>query len=580
LTTAMMMTMMMTTTAVVAAAIMVLGVTIATLPLAFALEAAATVGNGNGNDNGNGNGNGAGVQQQIQQKVQQQKQQIQPEAYQQRLVDWIRKDPKGFFHPSILFKRLGSDGNSGPYAMHITQDIPKGTPLIVLPRKYVLDSSHNGIQYDKDDDYSQIMCVTVARMVNEYDKQYYDDGDNDNDEQSSSSSFYAPYLSYLFDETVGGTSRGLLPTSWSQKAKDTLYLILDTDWDGDGGAGSVLEPQDFEIESVFEACDIDMILGGDGDDDDDDDDDYYYEEDKQWAEDANLFLEARGWYDKLIPVVDMLNHINGPAKNVEVTHIINDSNDIAAYASRDISAGEQLQYSYSECMDSTCDFGAIKYSYDTQDIFKDYGFVELYPRRWSLGGIPGGNEEDDEDDGYHGEYEQEEFQELVVEITTSSDDDDCNNDDDDDDDHDDHKNGTTCKQQQEKKVFKWIFETPNDSSILWITEQLARLKSIESQVREGIDELQKEQINDTTNNNSSNNNNHNIEHEMDTILEFYNGYVEVLELALEHKDDPVAITREDFDTELEELFESRKSMRDIRNHKLLLELELELELDE
>merc|ERR1712238_324062 len=107
-----------------------------------------------------------------------------------------------------------------------------------------------------------------------------------------------------------------------------------------------------------------------------------------------------------------------------------------------IQAGEQLQNSYSECMDEDCDYGEIKYTYLTPHILKDYGFVELYPRRWSLGGGGGGG-------GHKG---------LIGEI-----------------DEDPLNNG--------KKTFQWIFETPNQKDIERLTHQLQRLQKMEEKVR-------------------------------------------------------------------------------------------------
>jgi len=150
----------------------------------------------------------------------------QPEAYQQRLVDWIRAGPNGYFHPSIVWKRLGPDGKSGSYAMHTTEDLPKGTTLMVVPRSYVIDSFKT---------YSP--CVTVARMLEEF-------------ETKGDESLFAPYLSYLFDDTAGGTSPGLLPASWSNQGQDLLSFILDKN--ANGGRG--LEPKRFEQPSVFEKC--------------------------------------------------------------------------------------------------------------------------------------------------------------------------------------------------------------------------------------------------------------------------------------------------------------------------------------
>lgn len=373
----------------------------------------------------------------------------QPEAYQQRLVDWVRSGENGFFHPKVVWKRLGGNG---PYAMHTTVDIPKGTNLLVVPRSHVIDSFKTFNE-----------CVTVARMINEY--------------QMGDKSFFAPYLSYLFDDTTGGTSAGLLPSSWSQRGKDILISIL----------GDELEPFNFEQPSVFKKCgenfraELEHEVMVD-------------EELRQQAEDAFMFWVSRSWTDKMVPILDMYNHRNGASLNVESTSAHNNAADITAYAVRDIKAGEQLQNTYSECMDHDCDFGEIKYDYLTAQIFADYGFVELYPRRWKL---------------------DSENQEIIAEVDQ------------------DLETG--------KKSFKWIFETPSDGTIAWITVQLERLKRIAPQSANIIGKHKHEWVGAKHNN---------IEHEADSMTELLEGYLEVLQMALKHKDDPVGVTEEEFAEEL------------------------------
>ena len=71
----------------------------------------------------------------------------------------------------------------------------------------------------------------------------------------------------------------------------------------------------------------------------------------------------------MIPVIDMFNHRNGHHKNVEMTNaddsLLESSNKtMVAYALRDIKAGEQLVYTYNECLDTSCDYGGIKYVSD------------------------------------------------------------------------------------------------------------------------------------------------------------------------------------------------------------------------
>jgi len=52
--------------------------------------------------------------------------------------------------------------------------------------------------------------------------------------QKSDDSFFAPYLSYLFDETIGGITTGLLPSSWLEEGQE-----------------SGLGPTKFEQSSIF-----------------------------------------------------------------------------------------------------------------------------------------------------------------------------------------------------------------------------------------------------------------------------------------------------------------------------------------
>jgi len=324
----------------------------------------------------------------------------------------------------------------------------------------------------------------------------------------------------LFEGTVGGTTAGLLPASWSDHSKLILDLILEIneyeDDDEDEWGEYSLTEFLFRKDSVFDICsgavwenrykhavgDNNLAL-------------------LQQAEDAYLFMLSRGWFEMWLSIVDIVYHRNGPSRNVEITPINSEEdNDVAAYAWRNISKGEQLQYTYSECMDATCEFGEARYWLSTQFIFVEYGFVELYPQRWFF----------DRD------------QSIIAEVTTDTTD-------------------------ETKKVFKWIFESPNEQSILWIREQLARLKSIESTVRGGVRELEtvllQEGIETTI---------YNIDHERDTILELYEGFVQVFELALEHKDDPVAVTKESFDEEIEELRETavQLTVHELRKHELLL----------
>merc|ERR1719491_2344458 len=455
--------------------------------------------------------------------------QPQPEDYQQRLVDWIRAGPNGYFHPSVVWQRLGPEGSkgTGPYAMHTLVDVKKGTPLLVVPRGYVLDSFQT---YDT--------CTTVARMLEEY-------------EQKQEDSLFAPYLSYLFEKKEGGTSNGLLPTSWTTTGKHILDQILDIenntddeeedeDEDRDSNHnrdrdryGRGLEPRYYEQPNVFEQCgpyfrgplpNEALAVHDDTND-----------SKRQRVQDAFLFHVSRSWTDKMVPILDMYNHRNGRWLNVESTTAHDLSQDITAFAARDIQAGEQLQNSYSECMDEDCDYGEIKYTYLTPHILKDYGFVELYPRRWRLSGGGGGG-----DKGLIGEVDEDPM-------------------------------------NPGKKTFQWIFDTPNQKNIEWLTQQLQRLQEMEEHVRTQIEthrhrrrteeeERKSSRRRSSSDNNEENENNEdmrfNIAHEAETLVELYEGYVEVLQLAIEHQHDPVGLTYAEHRKEVQHAQQELKFMEE------------------
>jgi hypothetical protein len=185
------------------------------------------------------------------------------------------------------------------YNMHAAEDISKGETIMIIPPAAVIDS-----------DGTEEECVTVNKMMKEYAK--------------GPDSDYYPYIRYLFGGHEGGTSAGLLPSTWSQPAKDLLKTIL----------GSDLYPKKFEkgqrkvlsfCKEYIDAKDIQNID----------------KETHQRWQDAYIFWLSRSWTDKMVPILDMINHRNGKWLNVEST-TAHSGEDIRVYALRDIGKGEQL----------------------------------------------------------------------------------------------------------------------------------------------------------------------------------------------------------------------------------------------
>jgi len=238
-----------------------------------------------------------------------------------------------------------------------------------------------------------------------------------------------------------------------------------------------------------------------------------------------------------VPILDMINHRNGKWKNVEST-TAHAGKDIRVYALRDIEKGEQLwsecvlrlclclfsfvcivdgtiqrcycfgssccmsfsSDSYNECLDEDCDWGAIKYTYITQHILMDYGFVEAYPRRFIFHVDAQGTSRYEDD-----------F--LTVEIDEDPDD-------------------------PSKHVLDWHYLRPTEAQLEWISNQLKRLESLEDTMKKGLTDLTSE-------------------HEKNTIETYYYAYKEAFELSLKHKDDEISnkttiVYDEDDDQEDEE----------------------------
>ncbi len=234
-------------------------------------------------------------------------------------IQWLR-DKGGFFSDKIKRSSNGSFVATAP--------IKKNEEIIMIPASAMI----TGGRYED-------MCQTARNLLEEY--------------YSEDESAYAPYAQYVFESFPHDEH----PLAWSDAATDLFMSIV----------GEDLEPKAFGENSFEDNCEYDE------DDDEDDEEDLAA---------AYRIVVARGWQDKLVPILDLINHRNGKYHNVDQTNSVHDNDDVSVVAVRDISEGEQIYYSYNECNDIDCE--GIEYSYVTPQIFADYGFVEQYPRRFNF----------------------------------------------------------------------------------------------------------------------------------------------------------------------------------------------------
>ena len=242
-------------------------------------------------------------------------------------IEWIRSKG-GFFSEKVAIRPIDETNENSPNGFFAIQEIAEGEKILVLPKDCIL---HGYV-----DDYSY--CGTAMRLVKEYKLG-----------KESEFSFYAQYM--FLEEQFG-----LLPSAWSDLGSDILQTII-----GDDRREFFDEIQDIHFENHCDSGD---------------------ESDYELLEHAYHIVVSRGWQSRMVPIVDMINHRNGYAHNVDQVTSAHDDVDVEIEALRAISAGEQLHNSYNECHDEDCE--GIAFTYVLDQIFRDYGFVEQYPQRWNL----------------------------------------------------------------------------------------------------------------------------------------------------------------------------------------------------
>ena len=216
------------------------------------------------------------------------------------LIKWFRSKG-GFFSEKIMY---GSEDVTQPSigGIFARSSIEKGERIIVLPNSALITS---GISEDR--------CDTARTLVKEY--------------QLKSNSDYEPYVKYLFESF----SHENLPMAWSDTAKKLVATLV----------GKELDPQNFAQETYHQRCRSDN-----GSDE--------RAKNDGILEAAWRIVIARSWRDKMLPVIDMLNHRNGRFHNVDQANSAHHGEDIVVVALRDIAEGEELYNSYNECPDEDC----------------------------------------------------------------------------------------------------------------------------------------------------------------------------------------------------------------------------------
>ena len=172
-------------------------------------------------------------------------------------------------------------------------------------------------------------------------------------EKTGNASEFAPYLKYLQSSEVPS-----IPSTWSPDGKSLLKTIQ----------GPNLYPKDISESSFLEDCvddEYEDLISGMNDDK------------KAKFESAYAIALTRSWDEKLVPLLDMINH--SPNFNIGKKTIKDDDGRpqyIVVFSTRNIRKGQQLYTSYrNRNRDRTHHAGTL---------FENFGFVEDFPQRWKL----------------------------------------------------------------------------------------------------------------------------------------------------------------------------------------------------
>merc|ERR1712238_35876 len=260
--------------------------------------------------------------------------------------DWINEasNEGGYFNPKQEFRPDTTTGFLGVFAKEY---IPKGEILCTVPSNrpiipYLNDTDEN----DEDDEDDTSDCDTANQLA-EYMRHPFLHPQ------------FTPYALYTRNQR-----RDQLPSWWSVPGKNLLLQLL-------GNGNDELGDQ-LQITTILDDWYDDCRSYGS------------FIQDEWWNH-AAMLVHQRADDDIMIPGYDMYNHRNGFPQWLNTETEWDPTNVLLSphrtVASQDIQAGDQLYNSYNMCVNCG---KREEGGYGTQEIFRDYGFIEQYPQRWKF----------------------------------------------------------------------------------------------------------------------------------------------------------------------------------------------------
>lgn len=263
------------------------------------------------------------------------------------IIQWIRSTPDGFIHNSL---RIGRETPGDPASINglfLQSDgeaIDEGELIASIPWDCTINI---GKKYAHNKYKS---CASVYKLAEEL--------------RAGEKSSKAPYTRYLLSLPRGST----FPDEWNDITKDFLSVLLGYD---------ELPPYEETWKDHFQKEWVEKCAGDETDD----------------MERAAFYLaQSRDEDTLMVPIYDMMNHLNDPKKLNTNSYKPRRAEDVfRIVASRRIEPGEQVYSSYNRCNKCSIDLLGVNthncetFSFHrTSDLFSLFGFVEDYPQWWSF----------------------------------------------------------------------------------------------------------------------------------------------------------------------------------------------------
>ena len=249
----------------------------------------------------------------------------------QSMIDWVNSNG-GSLNEKIEIRRLDPSDPSSPMGVFAKERLEQEEIIMHIPTSLYLNVWDEAINMDELEGVEAFeannsnLCKLTHKLAKEI--------------KLGEQSQFAPYIAYLKTQR-----EGQLPALWAEEARNLLRSISQpesqiVDWIEDN-----FQKKGCISEDSFEVHMLALVL-------------------------------QRSFDAAMIPLWDMVNHDNGRI-NTKNTSIYS-KKGIEVMASQVIDEGEEIFASYDLCLDC---FDVEDY-WGTQEVLKDFGFVEPYPHRW------------------------------------------------------------------------------------------------------------------------------------------------------------------------------------------------------